>query len=103
MGADDVSRNARGRRLQARWGCSICLWLQRAYLWLQPAYLRLQPACLRLQEERWREGTVRMRRTDAALHAGLEAAGYRLDFGADGSSSSGSKYQSLTRNIWRTG
>ena len=38
---------------------------------------------LRLQEERWRAGTARMRATDQQLHARLERAGYRLDFGPD--------------------
>ena len=32
----------------------------------------------RAQEARWREGTKRMRRTDAALHARLAAVGHKL-------------------------
>ena len=37
----------------------------------------------RLAEPRWKELTVSMRETDAALHARLVAAGFELDFGDD--------------------
>ena len=47
------------------------------------ADLAVASAPLRLQEEKWRECTARMRHTDASLHAGLTAAGYKLDFGED--------------------
>ena len=48
---------------------------------------------LRVQEDRWRTGTARMRKTDAALHVALEAAGYRLDFGEDGTGVFGKSFR----------
>ena len=49
----------------------------------------------RLQEERWRQSTERMRRTDAALHAALGRAGYALDFGADGTGVFGKRFRQV--------
>lgn len=57
------------------------------------ADLVVASAPLRLQEERWREGTARMRRTDASLHARLAAVGYNLDFGEDGTGIFGKSFR----------
>ena len=47
----------------------------------------------RVQEERWREGTARMRALDAALHESLRKAGYQLDFGHDGTGVYGKSFR----------
>ena len=47
----------------------------------------------RVQEERWREGTKRMRALDALLHESLRQAGYQLDFGHDGTGVYGKSFR----------
>ena len=47
----------------------------------------------RVQEERWREGTRRMREQDARMHEALTEAGYRLDFGVDGTGVYGKSFR----------
>eukprot|EP00931_Biecheleriopsis_adriatica_P012028 TRINITY_DN113129_c0_g1_i1.p1 TRINITY_DN113129_c0_g1~~TRINITY_DN113129_c0_g1_i1.p1 ORF type:complete len:342 (-),score=40.33 TRINITY_DN113129_c0_g1_i1:4-909(-) len=47
----------------------------------------------RLQEERWKLGTEKMREADATLHQRLQAVGYQLDFGSDGTGVFGKSYR----------